>query len=186
MSSNVENTTNTPNHDKEFFYNAIKNTQGIIQSVDIKLHVLLGFTAILLVEVIRVFYSLKSSDDTITCLVYCAACAIVGVVSAYYTIRAIQTVKKPDDHVDRTNTLATAFFYGTSFFRGAEGKVSVCEVLSAFPGTDEHAFHELACEFAKLIYIRQIKIERQKCAIKIFFVWVIILLLPMLLITFKP
>ena len=175
MSSILENPTDDAKRDNEFLYHAIKNTQGIIQSVDIKLHVLLGFTAILLAGVIKVFYNLKFSGDASADLVYCATCAIVGLVSAYCTIRAIQTIEKPEDHVDRNATSAT------SFFRGTEGSISVSEIINKFPQNDERVCHELAEEFAKLIYIRQVKIKRQKSAIKIFFAWVIILLLPMFL-----
>ena len=183
MSSNLDKPVDGIKRDENFFYNAIKNTQAIIQSVDIKLHVLLGITAILLAQVINVFYSLKFSDGTAR--VYYAICAIMGLVSVYYTILAIQKIRNPDDNVDRTNTLATSSFYGIPFFRGVNGKVSVREILSAFPQSDEQTLHELAYEFAKLVYIREVKIKRQNCAIRIFIAWIVILLLPMFLTLFQ-
>jgi hypothetical protein len=174
-----------PETERVFYYNAIQNTQGIIQSIDTKLHILLAFMAVLIVEGAKYFIDNKPPN----CVLYTiciSAWLVLSVGTAVRIISGIRTIHNPDSRVDIEGVSVDdlGFFYGErhfvekgsspsilcNFFCGEKylgKKMRMHDILKQSPKDEDRVLHELVFEYAKLIYIRQTKVNRQKNAISL-------------------
>lgn len=143
----------------EFFYKAIENTQKIIQSVDIKLHILLVFLGAQIAIVVEFGNCVKILPVLLFFFLW--------IISFLCIISGIVTVNNPDIHIKEDDIPVKGFFYGAYLFNG-DSKMSLSKTLFDSPKNKEQILRELVYEHTKLIYIRELKTKRQRYSVYLF------------------
>jgi hypothetical protein len=176
---------------REFLYAAIIDTQETIRAIDGKIEMLLLF---LVIPVTALPQLLAQAKNLWTAHTSCAAHGgIAGLTAAFVlswlvaffcSFRTLSSISNPLMHIRQPCDATGAFYRGGEYIVSLRdvlanrteptSKSTVKDVVAALPGEEEAVLDELAAEQLKVVYIRDIKIIRQRWAYRVAFAWVLV------------
>ena len=176
---------------REFLYAAISDTQETIRAIDSKIEMLLLFLVIPMTGMPALFSQAKSlwvahhsCSAHAAILLTSVAFVATWYLAFFCAFRTLSSISNPAEH------LKTPCGAKGTFYRGGEYPIGIvdaflnrgsviskntpAEVISALPNDGESLMLELAAEQLKVIYIRDVKIARQRWAYRVAFAWLIV------------
>jgi len=172
----------------EFIYNALSDIQGTIRSIDTKLGLLIIFLGI-------PFSSLSEITHTISIFLQQDNCyplfwdkfvvilfIIIWIIAFISAIMGIISIDNPAKHLKGIGVEYSGDFYQGNLFKfkfvdnlclrkSRQSKITLDKMLEKYPVTENEILKELVFEQAKLAFIRDLKIFRQRCSFILSFIW---------------
>jgi len=162
----------------EFLYASINDAQSTIRAVDFKVSVLMLVLTIPLTQIPSIFLTIYTLTTSLCDAWLVVAVLLVGLFLATWlfsltaSLKSIIAIDNPVSHIKggpKEGSFYSAALFRTGFIdsvwnRCLQSKRSVQEHHDAMPSDDDALVMELTFEQMKLVYIRSVKLERQKYA----------------------
>lgn len=161
----------------EFVINSINDIQGTIRAIDAKFFGTIALFLLPLTEIDEISKAFKGLYDNHECLTVLAlsiliACWIIGILLSFIGIYSISNPSDSIKNVSEANIKGVfyqphqfKFNFFSQFFSGkVKSKLTLLEIIEDIKLEDNDRFNELVFEQMKLVYIRDVKISRQKSA----------------------
>lgn len=170
-----------------FLTNAINDAQNIIRAVDVKIQVLLAFLLIPFALLKDIFDSINSlaiaypsGSYHIYMIIIVILFWITWIFSLLIALSGLASIGNPNKHV-RNDIGAKGTFYLGFIFRpkiwhsltrtGLKSTLSLSAIIDNLPKTDDEHVKELAFEHMKVVFIRDLKMFRQKLSLSFMLFW---------------
>lgn len=166
----------------EFLYKSIEDNQNVIRAIDIKLGILLVAAAVPIPILSGFHFPIAKSSLTQFLSFVTLAFWIASVAFAWLGITGI---RNPKDHIDLGEQKISGIFFGEALYqfswyhsfwstRSVFSKISLPQQLAVLPNDYDCVVKELLYEQMKLIYIRDLKMLRQRWAFVCGALWLIL------------
>ncbi len=169
---------------KDFIILAINDTQSTIRAIDVKASILLAVAISPLSSIGKIWnhftIGLASYPDCYT-PVLGAVFTILWTLILVSLGRTISAVDNPSEHIVDSSLLKGSLYGGGLFKlnlldtlynrKGLKSTKDVATLIDDYPNDEDEENKELVFEHLKLIYIREIKLNRFNFAMKSSFYW---------------
>jgi len=169
-----------------FILNAINDTQNVIRAVDSKIQILFAILAIPTLNIGEIIPAAKSlwNSDCYSFPKQALVMAFYGIwiLAVYIAFKCLSGIGSPIGHIKGNKPLTGTFYLGDQFnfsfqncFRNGRviSKNSIDEIITRIPKTKQEILDELTFELTKVVYIRDLKIYRQRWVFRITLIWII-------------
>ncbi len=164
----------------EYLYNSILDIQGTIRAIDAKFFATIALLILPITQLpmlVTVFKKIHEASSFFGFAILCVF-ALSWLVSFVFTVTGIRSIENPSSFVKSENVKISGNFYGAEYFKiswfqllftkGIEPKTIKEMEFTRVNGMDESLIiQELAYEQAKLVFIRDLKIKRQRYALNL-------------------
>lgn len=172
----------------DFIKEAIKDTQGTIRAVDVKVGALLVGLLTPIANTHRVFahidHLVKHQPICYLSWVVVFLFVVTWLLALFALVRAISVTDDPRHHIINSGDLKGSFYGGSLYspqFLDVFLERSILKAskdpksyLDSLPSTPEDIEAELVFEHMKIVFIRQIKFNRLKWGLRLSLVWLTI------------
>lgn len=166
----------------DFLIEAINDAQATIRAIDVKIGTLLVLLLLPFSSLSRIFAHLdKIGSISFSLSLLSFIFIALWLLSLFILIRAISAIDNPALHIIATQSPTGAFYRGGLYKlkfidslanrEPIRAQVELSAFLASAPTTKQEIEYELAFDHMKVIYIREIKINRLKWAINIAAAW---------------
>ncbi len=175
-----------------FLYHSISDMQSTIRSIDTKLGFILILNIIPITNIDKIYSCISQVMNTadlcalkILTILIMILCAIHWLLACICTYRGITSIDNPKTHVSRAHGHAEGSYYTGGLFSlnfvdaffnksSITSKKTFSEYRKDIPESNDQTLNELAFDKMKLVYIRDMKLNRQKWAFRLTAYWVML------------
>lgn len=171
----------------QFILAAINDTQAIIRAVDVKVAALLTGMLIPLSSLGKMWSHLSniySFSQSNAVFFVGAVFFLIWLITVFSLVRTMSAIDNPASHIVNSSGCKGAFYGGGLYEFGWLDVVLNRSIVKAgkdvasfsrdYPVTENEIESELSFEHMKLIYIREIKLHRFKCSMRIATMWLLL------------
>ena len=170
-----------------FIEAAIKDTQATIRAIDVKVAALIAAILVPLANVNRIFGHINhfcGLSPKVLCLAVAAIFLASWAIALVALTRAIGAIDNPATHIINTNQLTGSFYAGGLYKIGLldvflnreviKASKDPASFLATVPNDAAAIENELAFEHMKLVYIREMKLNRLSWGLRFAFIWFVL------------
>ncbi len=180
----------------DLLVHSINDIQGTIRALDAKFFAIIVFFLLPFSEISIIANAIKSLYSEYPCLaiIMLILTLIVWVLGLLYTFLGIYSISNPSSRVEGVSEAGTkGLFYQPNIFKMnlinglfnclIKPSNNLSDIIKELKIENDLIFNELVFEQVKLVFIRDVKIVRQKASI-IFLLFSILLLISILILNF--
>jgi hypothetical protein len=170
-----------------FLINAINDTQNVIRAVDTKIQILFALLAIPTLNIGEIIPAAKALWNA-SCYSIPKQSLVIAfyglwIIAVYIAFKCLSGIGSPIGHIKGDKSLTGVFYLGDEFtfswkncFRNGRviSKNSIDEILKKLPKSKKEVLDELMFELIKVVYIRDLKLFRQRWVFRISLTWIIL------------